>query len=78
MVQTANENVLAPSPDETRKQRKKRAKREAKAMLAVERANEKVQKAESKVAKAQRKLEVRKARLRTLEEHWSATGELMP
>lgn len=50
MVQTVSDNVLAPSPEETRKQRKKQAKREAKEMLAVEQARADVQKAERKVA----------------------------
>ncbi len=59
----------AVSTDEIQKQRKKQAKREAKAMLAVEEGKEAVQKAETKLAKAQARLEARTARLHTLEAH---------
>ena len=72
MVQTADENVSAPPPEQLIKQRKKQAKREAKIMLTIERAKAKVQKAEQKLAKAQGKLEARQARLHQLEEPVSA------
>lgn len=67
MVQTVDDHISAPSPDETRKQRKKLAKREAKLMLALEQAKGLVQKAEQKVTKAQAKLEKRSTRLHKLE-----------
>src|SRR2546421_5305604 len=55
MVQTTPDTVSTPSTDQPITQRKKQAKREAKTMLAIERAKTKVQKAEQKVAKAQGK-----------------------
>lgn len=67
MVQTVDDHISAPSPDGTRKQRKKLAKREAKLMLALEQARGQVQKAEQKVTKAQAKLEKRSTRLHKLE-----------
>jgi hypothetical protein len=68
MVKTANSNSSSPvSTGEAQKQRKKQAKREAKAMLAVERAKVVVEKAKQKLAKAQTRLEARSARLRTRE-----------
>ncbi len=68
MVKTANSNSSSPvSTDEAQKQRKKQAKREAKAMLVVEKAKVGVEKAEQKLAKAQTRLEARTARLRTRE-----------
>ena len=51
----------------TKKQRKKQAKREAKAMLKLEQSRKDVHKAEQKVARAQAKLEASTTRLRTLE-----------
>ncbi len=68
MAKTANVNSSAPvSEDETQKKRKKQARREAKAMLAVEDAKAAVQRAEKKLGKAQARLEARNARLRALE-----------
>lgn len=68
MVKTANSNSSSPvSTDEAQKKRKKQAKREAKAMLVVEKAKVGVEKAEQKLAKAQTRVEARTARLRTRE-----------
>jgi hypothetical protein len=72
MVQTTPETVSTPSPDQSIKQQKKQAQREAKTMLALERAKTKVHKAEQKVAKAQGKLEARQTRLHQLEDDLSA------
>lgn len=65
------------------KQQKKQARREAKAMLAIEQARTGVEKAEKKLAKAQLRLEARGARLRNLEAALNAlrtphTGESEP
>jgi hypothetical protein len=51
------------------KQEKKQAKREAKAMLAVDVAREKVAAAERKLAKAQLRLEIRRTSLQAAEAH---------
>jgi chromosome segregation ATPase len=68
MAKKASDNTPSAVPtDEIQKQRKKQAKREAKAMLAVEEGKADVQKAEKKLAKAQAQLEARTARLHTLE-----------
>ena len=68
MVKTANSNSSsAISTDQVQKQRKKQAKREAKAMLAVESAKVDAEKAERKLTKAQARLEARTERLHTLE-----------
>ena len=68
MAKKASDNTSsAVSTDEIQKQRKKQAKREAKAMLVVEEAKAAVQRAEKKLAKAQASLEARTARLHTLE-----------
>jgi hypothetical protein len=68
MAKKASDNTSSPvSTDEIQKQRKKQAKREAKAMLAVEEGKAAVQKAEKKLAKAQAQLEAQTARLHTLE-----------
>ncbi len=67
MVKTANSNSSSPvSTDEAQKKRKKQAKREAKAMLVVEKAKVGVEKAEQKLAKAQTRVEARTARLRMI------------
>src|SRR5215469_9403074 len=55
------------SADEEQKLRKKQAKREAKTMLAVEKARGAMQRAEKKIAKAQARFEARTAHLRDLE-----------
>jgi|GraSoi2013_100cm_1033763.scaffolds.fasta_scaffold103548_2 hypothetical protein len=57
------------------KQRKKLAKREARAMLTMEQIKLAVQKAEQKVAKAQKKLEDRQAHLKVFEAQVSAIQE---
>jgi hypothetical protein len=67
MIQTVDDHISAPSPDETRKQRKKLAKHEAKLMLALEQVKGQVQKAEQKATKAQAKLEKRSTLLHKLE-----------
>ena len=70
MAKKASVNTSsAVSTGEVQKQRKKQAKREAKAMLAVEEGKAAVQTAEKKLAKAQARLEARTARLHTLEAH---------
>ncbi len=70
MAKKASNDPSSPvSTDEIQKQRKKQAKREAKAMLAVEEGKAAVQKAEKKLAKAQARLDARTARLHTFEEH---------
>ncbi len=65
----SNDPTSAVPTDEIQKKRKKQAKREAKAMLAVEEGKEAVQKAEKKLAKAQAQLDARTARLHALEAH---------
>lgn len=72
MAKKANANSSSPvAIDEGQKKRKKQAKREAKAMLEIEKAKRAVQKAEKKVAKAQARVEARTAHLRSLEEKLS-------
>ena len=58
----------APSPDEVKKVLKKQAKREAKAMQALEQAQRDVKKAEQKLARATQNLQKRQARLDACEE----------
>src|SRR3981081_2023877 len=58
------------------KQRKKQAKREARAMLAVEKAKASVEKAQRKLTKAQERLESRNARLHSLENNLSEMRSL--
>ena len=68
MVKTANSNSSSTvTTDEAQKKRKKQAKREAKAMLAIEQAKVSIEKAEQKLTKAQTRVEARTARLRTRE-----------
>lgn len=73
-----HDTVSDPPPQLTMKQRKKQAKREAKTMLAVEQAKNKVQQAEQQVTKTQGKLEARLARLHQLEAKASATQQSAP
>jgi len=65
----SDDSSSAVSTGETKKQQKKQAKREAKAMLAVEEGKASVQKAEKKLAKAQARLDARTASLQNLEAH---------
>src|SRR5436309_1308602 len=68
MAKTMNAVDTTPSsPDGTKKQRKKQAKREAKTMLRLEQSRKDVQKAEQKVARAQAQLESSRTRLHDLE-----------
>jgi hypothetical protein len=68
MAKTIQQNPTSTDQaDGTTKQRKKQARREAKAMLAVEQARASVEKARRKFAKVQQRLEARLARLHTLE-----------
>jgi len=68
MAKTSLDNPTSTtSADEEQKLRKKQAKREAKKMLAVEKARVAMQKAEKKIAKAQVRFEARNAHLRDLE-----------
>jgi hypothetical protein len=66
------QGTLDPSADQARqqqKQDKKLAKREAKAMLEVDVARQKLASAEKKLARAQLRLEVRRTRLQAAEAH---------
>ena len=63
----ASKGTATDVQDETRKQRKKQAKQEAKLMLRLEQARKDVQKAEKKLTKAQANLEARNAQVQTLE-----------
>jgi len=68
MAKTSLDNPTSTtSADEEQKLRKKQAKREAKKMLAVEKARVAMKKAEKKIAKAQVRFEARNAHLRDLE-----------
>ena len=68
-MQTEQTEAEGTASDETKKQRKKLAKREAKMMLKVEQARKDVQKAERKVAQTQAELEATKTHLSKLEAH---------
>ncbi len=57
----------APSQNDTKKNRKKQAKREAKMMLLLELARADVKRAEQKLAKAQSRLEEQREQVRKLE-----------
>ena len=72
MAKTMNRNSTSTDQvNGTQKERKKQAKREARAMLAVGKAKASVEKAQRKLAKAQERLESRNARLHTLENNLS-------
>ena len=62
------EDTQAISTQQSKKERKKQAKREAKLMLKVEKGQKEVKKAERKVSKAQADLETSKGRLHKSEE----------
>ena len=67
MVKAKNQNTTTASSTDTKKQRNKQAKQEAKMMLKIETARQDVQRAERKVAKAQAQLEASRTHLRDLE-----------
>ena len=69
MVQTPPE-ITTSSLQETQKQRKKQAKREAKMRLMIEEARGDVRKAEQKMRQARLSHELATTRLRTLEEDY--------
>jgi hypothetical protein len=72
MAKTMNRNSTSTEQaNGTQKERKKQAKREARALLAVERAKASVEKAQRKLAKAQERLESRNTHLHTLENNLS-------
>src|SRR5579875_217483 len=68
MAKTMNQDQTASGQaNGQQKDRKKQARREAKVMLAVEKAKASLEKAQRKLAKAKQRLEVRAARLQSLE-----------
>lgn len=67
MAQKMKKADTTSSSNGTKKQRKKQAKREAKAMLKLEQTRQDVEKAERRVTKAQAQLEARRTRLHNLE-----------
>jgi septal ring factor EnvC (AmiA/AmiB activator) len=67
-IMEKNNQTGAPSPDEARKKLKKYARREARAMQALEQARRDLKKAEDKLAKATRNLQEQQAFLQTCEE----------
>ncbi|HEX6557768.1 MAG TPA: hypothetical protein VF026_33700 [Ktedonobacteraceae bacterium] len=62
-----NNQTATSSPNGTKKQRKKQAKQEAKAMLKLEQAKKNEQKAAKKVTKAQAQLEAYRTEIHTIE-----------
>ena len=71
-------NRTTASPNDTKKQRKKQAKREAKAMLRLETARKDVHKSEQRVAKAQAQLEASRTRLHNLETEMAERPSTQP
>ncbi len=71
MVQTSPD-MTTSSLQETQKQRKKQAKREAKMRLMIEEARGDLRKAEQKMRQARLAHEVATTRLRTLEEEYQS------
>ncbi len=67
MATTLSPEQTTSNADSGKKQRKEQAKREAKAMLKLEQAQQAVHKAEQKLAKTQAQLEARRTHLRDLE-----------
>src|SRR5579875_2038218 len=63
---------IAERADQSKKQRKKLAKKEARLMLKIEQAKRDVERAEQKAALAQSKLQERKEQLQQLEERLHA------
>lgn len=68
MTQTVPEGMIALSPQQLQKQRKKQIKRQTKLMLKVEQAKRDVQKAQMKITKAQLNHELATTRLHAYEE----------
>jgi len=75
MAKTAQKEKPATSNNESKKQQKKQARQEAKAMLKLEQAKQDAQKAEQKAAKAQALLEARRTSVRKLEAKVAHTRE---
>lgn len=67
MVKTLSNEAVTSSPNGTKKQRKKQARQEAKAMLRLERAKKNEQKAAKKTTKAQAQLEAYRMRIHKIE-----------
>src|SRR5438067_13012578 len=67
MVKTLNNQMVTSSPNGTKKQRKKQARQEAKAMLKLEQAKKNEQKAVKKVNKAQEQLDARRTQIHKIE-----------
>ncbi len=67
MTEVFSDEVTTSSPDKTKKQRKKQAKREARTMLKLGKAKEDMQKRELKLAKAELRLEAAVAQVQILE-----------
>jgi hypothetical protein len=67
MVKTLSNEEVTSSPNGTKKQRKKQARQEAKAMLRLERAKKNEQKAAKKANKAQAQLEAYRMRIHKIE-----------
>ncbi|MBA2396701.1 MAG: hypothetical protein H0V70_28585 [Ktedonobacteraceae bacterium] len=68
MTKTATIEPEASQKDETRQQRKKQARKEAKTMLKIERAKKDVKKAQKKMTRAQSTFDESQAHLHDLEE----------
>src|SRR5436305_13528101 len=67
MVKTLNNQTVTSSPNGTKKQRKKQARQEAKAMLKLEQAKKNEQKAAQKATKAQAQLEAYRMQIHKIE-----------
>src|SRR2546430_14244080 len=67
MVKTLNNETVTSSPNGTKKQRKKQARQEAKAMLKLERAKKNEQKAAQKATNAQAQLEAYRMQIHKIE-----------
>ena len=67
MVKTLNNQTVTSSPNGTKKQRKKQARQEAKAMLKLEQAKKNEQKAAKKATKAQAQLEAYRMQIHKIE-----------
>ena len=82
MTVSTHDGAATTDAQETKKQRKKQARREAKLLLKLGQARDDVQKAEQKVAKAQARLEASRTHLRDLEakvqEVHTPQGEAQP
>ncbi|HAG98526.1 MAG TPA: hypothetical protein DCL75_06630 [Ktedonobacter sp.] len=67
MVKTVSKENVTSSPNGAKKQRKKQARQEAKAMLKLEQAKKNEQKAVKKVSTAQEQLDARRTRIHKIE-----------